>query len=88
MILMNGTGQHLIFNKQQAASLTGPVGDDRINLERNMSRQAGKPTIKIFLRHLEWLRAQGSSYKRQAASCKRQAASLIRLNYAKITKYK
>jgi len=26
MILMNGTGQHLIFNKQQAASLTGPVG--------------------------------------------------------------
>ena len=53
-----------------------------------MSRQAGKPTIKIFLRHLEWLQAQGSSYKRQAASCKRQALELTRLNYAKITKYK
>ena len=53
-----------------------------------MSRQPGNPTIKIFLRHLEWLRDQGRSYKLQAASCKRQAASLTRLNYAKIKTYK
>tara|TARA_R110002072_G_scaffold108773_1_gene235731 strand:- start:50 stop:217 length:168 start_codon:yes stop_codon:yes gene_type:complete len=53
-----------------------------------MSRQPGDPTIKIFLRHVEWLRAQGSSYKHQAASCKRQASSLTRLNYDKVKTYK
>ena len=53
-----------------------------------MSRQPGQPTVKIFLRHVEWLRDQGPSYKSQASSCNRQAASLTRLNYAKIKRYK
>ena len=51
-----------------------------------MSKQPGAPTIKIFLRHAEWLRAQGPSYKRQAASCKRQAHALVLTQYGIITK--
>ena len=31
--------------KQQAASLTGPVGDDRMNLERNKYGQRNKRQI-------------------------------------------
>ena len=52
-----------------------------------MSRQAGDPTIKIFLRHAEWLRDQGPSYKLQAARCKQQAASVTRKNYRTIKDY-
>jgi len=53
-----------------------------------MSRRPGAPMARVYLGHLRWLEAQGSSYKRQAASCKRQAASLTRLNYNVIVSYK
>jgi hypothetical protein len=43
---------------------------------------------RVYLGHLRWLEAQGSSYKWQAASCKLQAASLTRLNYNVIVSYK
>ena len=51
-----------------------------------MSKQPGAPTIKIFLRHAEWLEAQGPSYKQQAASCKRQAHALVLTQYGIIKK--
>ena len=53
-----------------------------------MSRRQGSESIRTLLNHWQWLRAQGPSYKQQAASCKRQAASLTRQHYSDITSYK
>jgi len=43
---------------------------------------------RVYLGHLRWLEAQGSSYKQQASSCKRQAASLTRDLYCVIQSHK
>jgi len=52
-----------------------------------MTRRKGSESIKALVNHWRWLRAQGPSYKLQAASCKRQAASLTRQHYSYIQSY-
>ena len=53
-----------------------------------MSRRQGSESIRTLLNHWQWLRAQGPSYKLQAASCKRQALELTRQHYKVIVSYK